>query len=97
MTFFSIHHVGLAFTTKTTIVLYPIFVFYSFIIFSGISLVLAVMPYENIPKENQVNYIGFYTATNSIAAIIGMEIGVLFIEYTSNLKVSLIGIDMGNK
>ena len=97
MTLFSIHYVGLAFTTKATIVLYPIFVFYSFIIFSGISLVLAVMPYENIPEENQINYIGFYTAINSIAAIIGMEIGVLFIEYTSNLKISLIGINIGNK
>ena len=55
------------------------------------------MPYANIPEENQINYIGFYTAINSIAAIVGMEIGVLFIKYTSNLKVSLIGIEMGNK
>lgn len=96
MGLFLIFYIGLAFVTNKTLFLYPISMIYSFILLSGLTLVFANVPFMNIPEKDQTNYIGFYSAMNSLAALFGILIGKEFIKHTEGITIKLVGINMKN-
>ena len=96
MGLFLICYIGLAFVTNKTLFLYPISMIYSFILLSGLSLVFSNVPFINIPDKDQTNYIGFYSAMNSLAALFGILIGKEFIKHTEGITIKLVGIYMKN-
>lgn len=93
-----LHFVSLAFVTNANYQwLYPVSVFYYFLIAAGITQVVSLMPYKFIPESNQSNFISFYGAVSTLAALLGTLIGQQFIVYTENLSLSIIGLQLGNK
>jgi len=97
MGLFLLNYIGLAFVSRETLVLYPIAVIFSFLVAPGINLVFSNMPYINIPDKDQTNYIGFYSAMNNLAALLGVLTGKEFIRHTEEMTISLLGMEMQNK
>lgn len=97
MGLFLLNYIGLSFVTKSTIILFPISVIFSFLVAPGINLVFANLPFLNIPEKNQTNYIGFFAAMNNLAALLGVLTGKEFIKNTEGITISLLGIEMQNK
>lgn len=88
---------GLAFVSRPWLVLYPIFTLWSFILAAGINLVFSNLPFVNIPEGNQANYIGFYSAVNSVGALLGVVVGRQFIQMTERVPLHILGMEMQNK
>lgn len=94
---FVLNYIGLAFVTKETLILYPVSIIFSFLVAPGIYLVMANMPYLNIPEEDQTNYIGFFSTMNGIAALLGVLTGKFFVTHTEGITITLFGVSMQNK
>ncbi len=97
MGLFLLNYIGLSFVSRETLALYPLAVIFSFLVAPGINLVFANMPYINIPEKDQTNYIGFYSAMNNLAALLGVLTGKEFIKHTEGMALSLLGMEMQNK
>ncbi len=97
MGFYLISYIGLSFVNATTMFLYPVFMIFAFIFAPGITLTLANIPYINIPENNQTRYISFFSAMNSLAALIAITLSRKFILSTAALRFNLLGIEMQNK
>lgn len=54
------------------------------------------MPYANLPKEDQTNYMAFYTVTTSAANLFGMMLGTWFVAAFPALHFTLLGVDFVN-
>ena len=94
----SLHFVSLALVTKDNYQwLYPVSVFYYFLLAAGITQVASLMPYKFIPETNQSNYISFYGAINTGAALLGTFIGQRFILATEAVGLPFHGMILGNK
>jgi hypothetical protein len=96
MTLFLLHYIILACVTNKTMALYPIGACYSYIFQAGISVITAGLPFFKIAEEQQINYIGCYSTANSIAAMIGTEVGTLFITFSTNISFTVLGLSFGN-
>jgi len=97
MGMYLLHYIGLSFVTSNTLFLYVIFTIYAFAVAPGINIVFSNIPYINLPEKNQTNFIGFYSAMNNFAALLGATVGREFITHTESLKITLLGIQMQNK
>ena len=97
MGLFLLHYIGLSFVTRETLFIYPIAIIFAFIIAPGINLVFANIPYINIPQKDQTNYIGFFSAMNNLAALLGVLTGKEFIRHTEEVNISLLGMSIQNK
>lgn len=94
----SLHYLSLSFVTGSNFGwLYPLSVFYYFVIAAGITQVASLMPFKFIPETNQSNFISFYGAVNTLAALVGTAIGQAFVVATENAGFALHGFQMGNK
>lgn len=94
----SLHFVSLAFVTKDNYLwLYPVSVFYYFLLAAGITQAASLMPYKFIPETNQSNYIAFFGAINTAAALLGTFIGQQFILLTGQASVQFQNLLLGNK
>lgn len=96
MTLFLVHYIVLSCVTRKTIALYPIGACYSYIFQAGISVIVAGLPFYQIAEDQQINYIGCYATANSVAALIGTEVGTLFITYSHNIKIFILNQSFGN-
>lgn len=94
---FLLHYFMLSLVTKQTIFLYPVGVFYSYIFYTGITVIINTLPFVNIPETGQIGHIGCYSAVTSVAAFFGAETGTLFIAFTSGLRVRALGIMFSNE
>lgn len=97
MAMFLLHYIGLAFVTRETLILYPVFAVLSFVIMPGITLAMSNIPFVNIPEENQTNFFGFYSTAASLAALLGVTAGRSFIGFTAGVKLDILGITLQNK
>lgn len=98
MGFFLIHYIVLSFVTGGTIgYLYPISMVIGFIFAPGINIVVANIPYKNIPESNQTVYIGFYAAMINFIAFAGALLGREFIKQTESIDINFFGMIMQNK
>ncbi len=93
----AIHYVGLIFVTKNQLFIFPLSVFAFYLFAPGIGLVMANIPFMNIPLQNQTNFIGFFSAMNNLAAFTGAMLGNLFIRITENTKITFYGITLLNR
>lgn len=91
------HFVILAAVTKGALFLYPAALIVAFFFAVGINLAFTGIPYVNMPKKNQTVFIGFYSSAANLAALLGITLGKRFVLATEELRVSLLGIAMGNK
>jgi hypothetical protein len=97
MGIFLLNYIGLAFVTRSTMFLYPLAVILSFTMLTGINLTFSNIPYINIPEKNQTNFIGFYSAMNNFAGLLGVMLGRKFILLTERIHIQILGTDMQNK
>lgn len=97
MGLYLINYIILSFVTGKTLFLYPVAVVIAFIIAPGINLVFSNIAYINIPEKDQTNYIGFFSAMNNLAALLGVMTGKEFIRNTGQLQITLLGTGMQNK
>ncbi|HHW47150.1 MAG TPA: hypothetical protein GXX14_00825 [Clostridiaceae bacterium] len=97
MGIYSLHYIGLSFVSSKTFFLHLLFTIYAFAIAPGINLTFLNIPYINVPEKNQTNFIGFYSAMNNFAALMGATVGREFITRTESLKITLLGMQMQNK
>jgi len=97
MSIYLIHYIGLSFVSEKTFFLHLLFTIYAFAVAPGINLPFANIPFINMPEKNQTNFIGFYSAVNNFAALLGATVGKEFITRTESLKITLLGIQMQNK
>ena len=54
------------------------------------------IPFINAPRENQSNYISFYTITSNLGAFLGVSIGTAFIKVHPNLGWNVFGFQFCN-
>ena len=54
------------------------------------------IPFINAPRENQSNYISFYTITSNLGAFLGVSIGTAFIKVHPNLGWNVFGFRFCN-
>lgn len=97
MGIYLIHYIGLSFVSGNTLFLHLLFMIYAFAVVPGINLTFSNIPYINMPEKNQTNFIGFYSAMNNFAALLGATVGREFITRTESLKITLLGMQMQNK
>lgn len=97
MGLFLLNYICLSLVTKDTLMLYPIAVIFSFLVAPGINLVFSNIPFINIPDKDQTNYIGFFSAMNNLAALLGVLTGKEFIQRTEGMTIYMLGIQMQNK
>ncbi len=62
----------------------------------GINLAWANLPYLNLPKEDQTNYIVFYTLTANFSAFAGSSLATWMISKTQSLRFTLLGVPFIN-
>ena len=94
----SLHYLSLAMVTQDNYQwLYPVSVFYYFILAAGITQVASLMPYKFIPETNQSNFISFYGTVSTVAALLGTLVGQRFILSTEQLNLSVLGMGMGGR
>jgi MFS family permease len=97
MLLYSLHYFAIAFTSKTTLFLYPLAAVYSFVISTGMGNVMTNMPYRNLPEVDRTGRLGFYAAATSLAAILGILAGQQFVGATQSVRVTLFGVGFGNR
>jgi MFS family permease len=94
----SLHFLSLAFVTEANYQwLYPISVFYFFVIAAGIAQAASMMPFKYIPEASHSNYLPFYGAVTALSALGGTLIGQGFVLSTESAGIVVQGIPMGNK
>jgi hypothetical protein len=62
----------------------------------GINLAWANMPYLNLPKEDQSNYIVFYSLVSNFSAFISVSLSTWLISITQGMKFSIFGVPFIN-
>ena len=94
----ALHFVALALVNRGNYQwLYPVAVFYNFVLVAGITQVASLMPYKFIPDTNQSNYFSFYSTVTMVAALLGTILGQQFIVLTESANITLLGIQIANK
>jgi len=94
---FSLQYFALAFTSKATTWIYPVAALYSYVFATGSGNVMSNLPFRNLPEVNRTNALGFYAASTSVAAILGILLGRQFMAWTQSVRFSLLGVDFGNR
>jgi Na+/melibiose symporter-like transporter len=94
----SLHYLSLAFVTGANYRwFYPMSVFYYFVVAAGITQVASLMPFKFIPETNQSNFLSFYGAVNTLAALLGTLVGQRFVVATENVSMAVLSLQFGNK
>lgn len=94
----TLHFLSLAFVTKANYLwLYPVSVFYYFILAAGITQAASLMPYKFIPDAGQSNFLSFYGTMNTLAALLGTVVGQRFVMATEAVRVAAGPFSLGNK
>jgi hypothetical protein len=94
----ALHFLSLAFVTAENYQwLYPLTVFYYFLLAAGITQAASLMPFKFMPEVNQSNYLSFYGTVNTLAALLGTLAGQQIVVSTEALSFGLLGMAIGNK
>ncbi len=62
----------------------------------GMNLAYANFPFLNLPKEDQSNYLVFYTLLINLAGFLGLTFSTWFISATETLSFTILGISYTN-
>ena len=62
----------------------------------GINLAYANLPFINLPKEDQSNYLVFYTLLVNFSGFVGLTVSTWFISLTEGCAFSLFGLSLDN-
>lgn len=91
---YALHYLLLALINANNYVwLYPLTLIYAYVLAAGINLSFSNIPYINIPKDNQTQFIGFYSTMTNLSALLGVTVGRKLVTMTADMTV----IGMGNK
>lgn len=63
----------------------------------GSSLAHSHLTYAYMPEENRTAFVSFNAVLGQIFAFLGTNVGVLFIQFSENMSVNVLGLQMGNK
>ena len=63
----------------------------------GTSLAHSHLTYAYMPEENRTAYVSFNAVLGQIFSFLGTNVGVLFIQFSGNMSVNVLGLQMGNK
>ncbi len=58
--------------------------------------VLASMVYVNLPKQDQTNYISFYSILTNVAVFLSMMLGTFFISFVGERTLNIFGFQMAS-
>ncbi len=94
---FPVQYFTMAFTSKTTLWIYPVAAVYSFVFVTGMNNVMSNLPFRRLPEVNRTNALGFYAAATSVAAILGILAGRQFMDWTQSLRFTLFGVGFANR
>ena len=94
---YSLCFFGYAFTSKSTLFMYPISVFIANVMAIGINMSFTGLPYDHIPPKNTTIFIAFYSTMANLGALLGVTTGKYFILGTADRTISILGFDMCNK
>ena len=97
MLLYGLHYIGLSFTTRATLFIYPLSCIWAYFMAIGINLSFTGIPYLNMPEKNQTMFIGFYSTMANLAALLGVTFGKYFILWTENFTLNFFGFEMINK
>jgi MFS family permease len=95
--FYSLHYFVIALTTKDLLLIYPLAAMYAYFMATGLNIVMANMPFLNMPEEDRTTSIAFYAAMNSVAALFGVLVGREFVRRTTGVAVEFAGLHLGNR
>jgi len=91
---YALHYLLLALINANNYVwLYPLTLIYAYVLAAGINLSFSNIPYINIPKDNQTQFIGFYSTMTNLSALLGVTIGRKLVTMTADSVI----MGMGNK
>lgn len=97
MALYALHYIGLSFTSKATLIIYPLTTLYAYFMAIGINLSFTGIPYLNMPEKNQTVFIGFYSTMANLAALLGVTFSKYFILWTEHFTLNVFGFEMINK
>ena len=63
----------------------------------GMSLAHTHLQYTYMPEENRTAYVSCNAVLTQLASFLGANVGVWFIQFSSDLKVNILGLSMGSK
>ena len=63
----------------------------------GTSLAHSHLTYAYMPEENRTAFVSFNAVLGQIFAFLGTNVGVLFIQFSENMSVNVLGLQMGSK
>jgi hypothetical protein len=63
----------------------------------GVNIVFSNVPYLNMPKESQTNYLSFYSTAVSLFSMLGSTVSRWFITATEGKYILFFGVEMQNK
>jgi hypothetical protein len=92
-----VHLICMSFITAGTLFLFPFVMSMFFLITPAINVVMANLPYENLPRTNQTNYIGFFSTATNLAALLGILAGKEFLRQTSGKIMVIAGFTFVSK
>jgi hypothetical protein len=83
--------------TKDTSYLYILVSLFCGIVSPGVNIVFSNVPYLNMPRENQTNYLSFYSTAVSLSSMLGSTVSRWFITATEGKYIVFFGVEMQNK
>jgi MFS family permease len=97
MLLFSVQYFGLAMISKPLLFIFPIVVVYANVIITGMNIVMANMPFRNMPEHDRTTSFAFYATMNSVASLLGVLVGKEFVSRTAGLGVDILEMHFGNR
>ena len=86
-----------AFITPQTRAIYFLCILIGSAFSACINIVQSNLVYLHMPAANRTSYFSFYSILILLASFLGVNTGIFIINSTSNLRLSILGFDMGNK
>ena len=94
---YSVHYFAISLTTKGSFWLYPAISAYAYVMVAGMTIVMANLPFLDLPEEDRTTSIAFYAGVNSAAALLGVLVGREFVRRTEAVRLDVLGIDVGSR
>jgi MFS family permease len=87
-----VHLVLMSLIAAGTVWMYPFVMSIFFLLVPGINIVMAYLPFHDLPPTNQTNYLGFYAAVTNLAAMLGILSGRAFLGLFEGADFTLFGM-----
>jgi MFS family permease len=93
---YAIPYVFNALIVEDTQYFYAIVMILVYLFYPCISLVLAYLPYENMPDTCRTAYMSVYSIGTMLSGLVGTFVGTLFMQFTKGIVIPIFGVPMLN-